>query len=161
MRPFRFSLQSIRVLREQRERDAQQRFGRTMRICEDAACQLQQASEELAAGWDNLCRELSAGVAAMKLLKIRGWCNVLEHRQKQRRTALLNAQRDMDDAWRDVMLATRDREAMDRYHDKRRRAYDREAGREEQKMLDELGVRRAVTPGALRGGRPRGEINEL
>jgi len=159
MRPFRFSLQSIRVLREQRERDAQQRFGETMRVCEEAAYKLQQASEELAAGWDGLCRELATGVAATKLLKNRAWCNVLEQRQKDHRARLLAAQRAMDDAWRDMMLATRDREAMDRFHDKRRRAYDREVQRAEQKVLDELGTRRAFVPLGLRPASPEGELN--
>jgi len=155
MKPFRFSLQSIRVLREQRERDAQQRFGKAMRICEEAAFQLQQASDELAAGWDSLCRELAAGVAAMKLLKVRAWCNVLEQRQKDRRARMLVARREMDEAWRDMMLATRDREALDRYHDKLRRKYDGAVQREEQKLLDELGVRRAH----LRPPVPEGEWN--
>jgi flagellar export protein FliJ len=152
MKPFRFSLQSIRVLREQRERDAQQQFGAAMRLCEEATFQLQQASDDLAAGWDSLCQELSSGVPATKLLKSRAWCNVLEQRQKDWRARLLNAQRVMDEAWRDMMLATRDREALDRYHDKSRRAYDRVAQREEQKTLDELGARRAFVPGALRRG---------
>ena len=56
----------------------------------------------------------------------------------------------MDDAWREMMRATRDREALDRYHDKCRRAYDLEAQRDAQKMLDELGIQRALSPGAFR-----------
>jgi flagellar export protein FliJ len=159
MKPFRFSLQSIRVLREHRERDAQQRFGQAMRLCEEAAFQLQKASDELAEGWDALCRELASGVAAMKLLKTRAWCNVLEQRQKDRHTRLLNTRRDMDVAMREMMLAKRDREALDRYHDKLRRAYDREAQREDQKALDEIGVRRSLLPGILRGGVLENDFN--
>ena len=64
MKPFRFSLQSIRVLREQKEREAQQRFADAMRACEEAAFQLQESSDALAAGWGALCEELSEGVAA-------------------------------------------------------------------------------------------------
>ena len=153
MKPFRFSLQSIRALREQKEQTAQQRFADAMRACEEAAFQLQAASDELAEGWNSLCEELSAGVAATKLLRTRAWCNVLELRQKERSAALQNARRAMDAAWRDMMLATRDRETLDRYHEKCRRAYDRDAQREEQKRLDELGVRRATAPGLLSGTR--------
>jgi flagellar export protein FliJ len=149
MKPFRFRLQSIRTLREQKERDAQRWFGDAMRLCEEAAIQLQAASEELAAGWTALCEELSVGVTATRLLRTRAWCNVLELRQKERRAALLDAQRAMDDAWRVMMLATRDRQAMDRYHDKCRHAHERLAQREQQKVLDELGLRRSVAPGLL------------
>lgn len=157
MKPFRFSLQSIRVLRQHKERNAQQRFAEAMRACEEAAFQLQEASEQLAAGWTSLCEELSAGVTATRLARTRAWCNVLESRQKDRSSALQSARQAMNAAWREMMLATRDREALDRYRDKCRRAYDREAQREEQKRLDELGIRRAVIPGLLPGSHRLGK----
>jgi flagellar export protein FliJ len=151
MKPFRFSLQSLRVLREQKERLAQQRFAEALRVCEEAAFQLHLASEELAAGWTALCEELSTGVAATKLLRSRAWCNVLELRQKERASTLQSARRAMDAAWREMMLATRDREVLETYHDKCRLAYDREVQREEQKRLDEVGVRRGMVPGRFAG----------
>jgi len=157
MKPFRFSLQSIRILREQKEREAQQRFADAMRACEEAAFQLQESSDALAAGWGALCEELSEGVAATKLLRTRAWCNVLEHRQKESAAALQSARRAMDAVWREMMLATRDREVLDRYHDKCRRAYDRDAQREEQKRLDELGLRRVTTLSLLSGTRRGGK----
>jgi flagellar export protein FliJ len=159
MKRFRFALQPIRVLREQRERTTQQRFAEAMHACEEAAFELQEASEALAAGWTALCEELSAGVAATRLVRTRAWCSVLEHRQKERNESLNRARRAMDAAWREMMLATRDREALDRYHDKCRRAHDRETQREEQKTLDELGVRRAWSPGMP--GNRRSRLEDL
>jgi flagellar export protein FliJ len=160
MKPFRFPLQSIRALREQKEQIAQQQFADAMRACEEAAFQLQAASEELAAGWTSLCEELSAGVAATKLLRTRAWCNVLEERQKERALTLQHARRVMDAAWRHMMAARRERETLDCYRDKCRRAYDLAAQREEQKQLDDLGVRGAVAPGLLTGAPRRGR-NQL
>ena len=156
MKPFRFPLQPIRVLREQKEQVAQQRFAQAMLACEEAAFQLQTASEELAAGWTSLCEELSTGVTATRLLRTRAWCNVLELRQKERNAALQHARRLMDAAWREMMLATRDRESLDRFHDKCRLAYDREAQREEQKLLDEIGVRRSTLRGLVPHSRGEG-----
>ena len=72
MKPFKFSLESVRVLREQKERTAQQRFAEAMRACEEAALYLQKASDELALGWTHLCRELGTGVTATGLFKTRG-----------------------------------------------------------------------------------------
>ena len=157
MKPFRFPLQSIRVLRERKEQVAQQRFAQAMLACEEAAFQLQTASDALAAGWNSLCEELSTGVVATRLIRTRAWCSVLEQRQKDRATALQHARRLMDAAWKEMMLATRDREALDRYHDKCRRAHDREVQRDDQKHLDELGVRRSLTPGLLPDARRNGE----
>jgi flagellar export protein FliJ len=153
MKRFQFSLQPIRVLREQKERSTQQRFAEAMQACEEATYELHQASDALAEGWTSLCQELSTGVTATKLMRTRAWCSVLEHRQRERAETLTRARRAMDAALREMMLATRDREALDRYHDKCRRAHDREVQREEQKALDELGVRRAFTPGGLGNSR--------
>jgi len=158
MKRFQFPLQPIRVLREQRERAAQQRYADALRLCEDAAFQLQRASDELASSWESFCDELAAGVSASKLHQTRAWCDVLEIRQKQQDAALKAARVAMNAAWRELMTATRDREALDRYHDKCLRAHEREVQREEQKQLDELGLRLTLNGGGLRGlQRPGGK----
>jgi flagellar export protein FliJ len=144
MKPFRFSLQSLRVLREQKEQLAQKHYTETLQTCEAAAAQVKHASDELAACWTTLCNKLSDGVNATELLRTRAWCNVLEMRLKERATALEAARREVDAVWREMMLATRDREALDRFHDKRRRTYDQETQRAEQKNLDELALTAAV-----------------
>lgn len=149
MKPFRFSLQPIRVIREQKEQKAQKAFGDAMRLYDDAAFQLQTASDELVAGWNALCREMGSGVHASQLTKTRAWCNVLELRQKERAEALQRAKRAMEAAMQQMLLATRDREAIDNYHDKRRSEYERDVQRHEQKELDELGLRRTSATNAL------------
>jgi hypothetical protein len=64
--------------------------------------------------------------------------------EKQRDAELKAARLAMNDAWREMTLATREREALDRYHDTCRRAFDRGAQHQEQKRLDELGLRLAA-----------------
>jgi hypothetical protein len=49
-----------------------------------------------------------------------------------------------------MMQATRDRETLDRYRDKRKRAHDAAMRREEQKLLDELAVHLIDTSSPLR-----------
>jgi len=84
MRTFRFPLQSLRVLREQKERTAQKRYADALRACDEAAAQLKLAGDELSASWTALARDLATGVTAMELLRARAWCNVLELRLKER-----------------------------------------------------------------------------
>ncbi|HYG23419.1 MAG TPA: flagellar export protein FliJ [Verrucomicrobiae bacterium] len=143
MKAFRFSLQPIRVLREQKEQKSQQAFSRAMRLHEQAALQLKVASDELLAAWNALCRETSAGVNAAQLSRTRTWCNSLELRQKECAEAAQRARRAMDAAMREMLVATRDRKAIDQYHERCRDTYNLAAQREEQKILDELGIRRA------------------
>ena len=148
MRPFRFSLQSLRVLREQKERAAQKHYTEALQACEQAAGRVKAAGDELAACWTTLCDKLTSGVNATELLRTRAWCNVLELRLKERATALEAARHDVDAVWREMMLATHEREALDKFHDTRRKTYDQQAQREEQKQLDELALR--AGPGSPR-----------
>jgi len=149
MKPFRFPLQSLRVLREQKERVAQKHYTEALQACEQAAAQVKRAGDELSNCWSALCDKLSNGVNATDLLRTRAWCNVLELRLKDRTHELETARADVDIVWREMMIATRDREALDKFHDKRRRVYDRDVQREDQKVLDEVALRPNVT---LSGG---------
>jgi flagellar export protein FliJ len=141
MKAFRFPLQPLRVLRERKEQAAQKKYVEALRAVEVAAGELHLASEELAAGWALLCKEMHNGATAVNLVRTRSWCNVLESRQKECAQQLQVAQHALDATMRELMLAKRDREALENYHDKCRRAYDRAAQREEQKRLDELALR--------------------
>jgi flagellar export protein FliJ len=147
MKPFRFPLQPIRVLREQKEQQAQQHYALALNACEEAAARVRAAGEELAACWTTLGDELAAGAEATEVLRTRAWCNVLELRLRERTGALEKARLDVDQVWREMLLATRDREALDRFYDKAHRIYDRDVQRAEQKELDELAL-------ARRGGSP-------
>jgi flagellar export protein FliJ len=141
MKPFHFPLQPVRVLREHKEQQAQQDYVLALHACEDAAERVRAASQDLAAGWTTLGLELAHGTNASVLLRTRAYCNVLELRLKEHTGALEKARLSVDAVWRELVCAARDREALDRYHDKARQAYDRDVQREDQKLLDELGLR--------------------
>jgi flagellar export protein FliJ len=141
MKPFRFTLQSVRVIRERKEQAAQERYAAVLREHELATKQLEQANVQLAAGWEDLCQQVSLGAVASELRRARAWCAALETRQKERAAELQKARYTLDAASRELMVATRDRQAMDRLYDKHRAAHQLEAQREEQKILDEMGLR--------------------
>jgi flagellar export protein FliJ len=150
MKPFRFPLQSLRVLRQQKERAAQQRYAHALKACEEAAARVRATSEELNTCWTTLNNELASGVTGVQLLRTRAWCNVLELKLKERTAALEKARLAVDAAWQEMMLATRDRESLDRFHDKSLKAHDRELQRVEQNNLDELAVQLSGTASPLR-----------
>ncbi len=146
MKPFRFSLQPIRALRQQAEQSARERYAATLRACEEAATGMQQASVELTECWAGLCEKLASGVNSGELLRARAWCNVLELRVNERGSALEAARHAVDAVWEQLMVATREREGLDRLHERRRAAYQRQALAAEQKMLDELALQMAHFP---------------
>lgn len=149
MKRFQFSLAALAVLREQEEQAAQKRYADSLRVCEEAAAKVQTASQELTNCWHDLTGKLSNGAPAVEFLRARAWCNVLELRLKERTSALEQARLKVDAVWQEMLVATRDREALDRFYKKKRRAYDTEVQRKEQKDLDELAIQLAATPGPL------------
>jgi flagellar export protein FliJ len=140
MKAFRFPLEPLRVLRKQKERAAQQRYARSLFACNAAAAQLEKAARELNVGHDLLAKELNNGVSAAKIMNLRTWCMVLEINQHERRAAFTETRRIADLAFQEMSAAMRDREGLDRFYDKARRAHAQEFLREEQKNFDELAV---------------------
>ena len=146
MKAFNFPLESLRTLRKQREQAAQQRYARTLVLCDGAARLLQLAEEELKAGHALLVGELETGATADRIIKLRTWCAVLEIRRNECAAAYAEARRDANDAFRLMTAAAREREALDRFHDKSHTAWQRAFHADEQKMFDELAVQRQAAP---------------
>jgi flagellar export protein FliJ len=140
MKRFQFPLEPLRVLREQNERAAQQRHARALAACAAAEAQLQNAVKKLTEGLDLLTRELSAGASAGQIMNLRTWCLVLEIQKHERAAALMDARGIAENTFKAMLAAMRDREGLDLFRDKLRRAHDFEFRREEQKNFDEMAV---------------------
>jgi flagellar export protein FliJ len=143
MKSFRFPLEPLRVLRRQKERVAQQRYARLLSACNTAAAQLEKATGELTRGREVLTRELNEGVTAARIMNLRTWCMALEIHQHERKAAFTEARRISQLALNEMNAARRDREGLDRFYEKARRAHVREILNEEQKNFDELAVQMA------------------
>jgi flagellar export protein FliJ len=149
MKTFHFSLEPLRVLRQQKEQAAQQKYARVLTACDQAELQLQSATSELAAGWNLLNQGLERGITAARLASLQTWCKVLKIRRNERLAALDETRNAAGLAFREMTLAARDREALDRFYEKSRLAYLHKIDCEEQKTLDELAVQLSSTPGPL------------
>ena len=96
-----------------------------------------------------LVTELGDGAAAAQILGRRAWCETLETRRNELQVALNEAHRAAGTAFREMVVAVRDREALDRFCEKSRRAHQRATQREEQKNFDELAVQMRGADGLL------------
>jgi flagellar export protein FliJ len=138
MKEFTFPLESLRVLRKQKESAAQQRYAKTLDACKKAELLLTDAAVELEAGRSLLERELVNGVAAGTLASLRNGCLVLEIRWRERQAALIEARRVAGLLLREMTLAIREREGLDHFHDRARQAHALEVRRAEQNVFDEM-----------------------
>jgi flagellar export protein FliJ len=148
MKPFRFPLESLRVLRKQRERTAQQRYANALANCRKAETQLQTAVAAWEAGLAHLSAALSSGLSAGQFANLRNGCLVLEIRWREQQAALLEARRVAGLTFQEMAVATREREGLDQFHNRARRTYELQFRRTEQKIFDEMATQSA---GADRG----------
>ncbi len=142
MKRFHFPLQPLRTLREQQEQAAQRHYAEAMRAVEAAEQRVRETLAELESCWSWLRQRMTDGAFTQRLESTRAYCAVLGERSKQEEADLHREQQRLHGAWEALVCATRDREALDRFFEKCRRAYDRQVQRAEQKILDELGRRR-------------------
>ncbi|MGC9941073.1 MAG: flagellar export protein FliJ [Verrucomicrobiota bacterium] len=138
MKEFTFPLESLRVLRKQKERAAQQRYAKALAACKRAETQLVDAAIELESGQHLFGNELNKGITAGHLASLRNGCLVLEIRWRERQAALIEARRVAGLIFREMAVATREREGLDQFHDKARNTYEHNVRRTEQKVFDEL-----------------------
>ena len=149
MKLFKFPLESLRTLRKQKERVAQQHYARALAACDAAAEQLRGANRELVAAWETLVIELTDGAAAAQILGLHTWCATLESRRNELQAVLNEAHHAAGTAFREMVVAARDREALDRFCDKSRRAHEHGVQHEEQKNFDEMAVQMSGANGLL------------
>jgi flagellar export protein FliJ len=141
MKRFRFPLESVRVVREQRERQAMQNYAAAIRAAEAVARRLQALNGRLEECRVYLRGQLAAGSSGRGLAHTRAFVSLLEEGQQKLEIERRAAQAQLQQAWRVLLAATRDCQALDRYHDRLLRVHLGHQAREEQKTLDELGAR--------------------
>jgi flagellar protein FliJ len=138
MKAFRFRLQAVLTLREQAEQVAQQRCARAYAAVESALTRVQSVEAEVDATEQAHRAQLAAGPRAGQLDQLQLYAGLLHERCRQLARELAEARRRADDAQRQLLLATQQREALERLRGRQRRAHDYQAARGEQQTLDEL-----------------------
>lgn len=146
MKPFHFSLESVRTLRRHSEDTASRAYAQALRASERARELLEHCRAELGGSWSELRRQTAVGTSGAELSRLRDWCRMLEGRAAKRATALEEAQREVSAARQKLVLACRERQSLDRLHARSLKAHAREAQREEQRNLDELALQLAQSP---------------
>lgn len=144
MKAFRFSLQAVHTLRQRQEQAALELYAQALRARQQAADNWKKAQQECQLAWRHRQNLLSSGSMAVHIAQSQAHVVVMETRCRECETALHVAQEVAAKHWRLLLEARRKREAVDRFRDRQRGLYEKACGREEQKMLDELGVRRSM-----------------
>jgi flagellar export protein FliJ len=138
MKTFKFRFRAVLVLREQVEREAQQRYARAIAVVNGAAGRLAAAEGALASADQARELRLAAGAPAGELEQARQYSVLLTERRNRFTRELNDARQRAETARQQLAAASQRCEALERLrgHQQRRHAYA--AARAEQKILDEL-----------------------
>jgi flagellar export protein FliJ len=142
MKPFKFTLQPVRTLRLRREQEAMEKYARVLLERARALEQLAGAERALSAGQAEWQRSAQEGCCAAEMARHSSHCDLLAQRRDKQAGLLAEAERQVNAALKQMLLARQQREAVDKFLARQQLAYDRALTREEQKFLDELAQRR-------------------
>jgi flagellar export protein FliJ len=144
MKPFHFSLQAVRTLRQRQEQLALERFTAAVQNREKAVNRLNSVTQQLHAGWSELKALLLQGATAFRIAQIQAYCDSVTTRKKECEVFVNAAHRAMDVAWQTLLTTKQQLDVVVKYYENQRRQYERKVDREEQKALDDMANRRAT-----------------
>ena len=142
MRPFVFRAAAALALRRRQDEEAQRLLAAAESRRQTAARRLEAARHELEATCTRgLEEERRAGDLALRVW-YRNWIAGQRAVVERCRLALADREREAQEAAERAVIAHRKREALERYHDRARSAWQDAARRQEQKVIDELATLR-------------------
>jgi flagellar export protein FliJ len=141
MKPFRFTLEAVRTLRQRAEQRAWLHYARLVRRHFEAQDQLRQAECEAGAAWQEAQRRGAGALAALELHRLTAYARQTEQRRHDCVATVAACQSAVDEAARLCREARRQCELVETYYRKQKTNYQRDVFVEEQKILDELAKR--------------------
>ncbi len=142
MKPFRFTLEAVSIVRQRQEQKAMELYGQTLDMRRQAKDALDAVDKELNTCWQQWRRQLADGFAAADAARAHAYHSVLTQRRTDCAKALEAAERRVNAALEDMLQARQQREIVDKFFDKQKAQHQRGVARGEQKFLDDLAGRR-------------------
>ena len=142
MKPFRFTLEPLRVVRERQEREAMERYGQSLMEVNRCKRALADIDQELLWLQEECKRYLLKGAVSAHIVQQQLYGTHLEACRKKALEAIEASEEKAKVAMQAMLQARQEREIVDKFREKQRIIYDRSITVEEQKLLDELAGRR-------------------
>ena len=144
MKAFRFTLQALLTLSEEKEQAVQRRYAQALRDLQTALDHRKAVEQETALWQEHLRRARRTGAVAAQLAQMLGFGCVLEERAREADQEVLLARQKVDQMTQELVNARREREKFDKCRERQRHAYIAGLWKAEQKLLDELATRGRV-----------------
>jgi flagellar export protein FliJ len=142
MKAFRFTLEAVRILRQRQEQQAMENCARALLVRQQAVDLLEAINQRIGSEDEHMRGLLGGGCVAAQAAQAQDHHAWLEKKRRDCLDALEQAERRLSAASQAMLAARRQRELVDVYCEKQLAAHQRLASREEQKIMDEFGLRR-------------------
>jgi flagellar protein FliJ len=142
MKPFHFTLEAVRTLRQRQEQKAMEQYAQALVVRQQALARLDAIKEEINESFRELSSQLAKGCAAAKVAQANEYHRALGKRRDEAIQALGVAERRVNAGLQMMLAARQQREIVEKSREKQKAAYVREQFRAEQKLLDDLAGRR-------------------
>jgi flagellar export protein FliJ len=152
MKPFRFSLQPLLVLRQRREQEAMESYAHALFERAQAMDQMQAAETRLQGAHAEWQQQAQAGGWAAHLARLGQHYESLARRRDEHVALVGAAERKTQASLKEMLIARQQREAVEKCLARQRQAHELARQRLEQKFLDDLaqkadsGISSALTP---------------
>ena len=147
MKKWKFSLESVRTLKERLQQEATQKHATALLQVNAAKAALVETEKEINAAAFVMYSDKGRSTAR-EISQIAQYVSQLEKRRKERLELLIRAEKEVTLAHAQLEKVAREKEILDRLHDRRKSEHQFHMAQQEQKWIDELALR--VKSGLLR-----------
>ena len=138
MKPFRFTLQAVRTLRQRQEQTALKEYAVAALAHQRALDAVQTVQRELESAWGLVEKKTLDGVTAAQLTQLQAHARAVAERVRQAEEALAGTLLAVNRALQKLVAARRQREVVDKLFEKQKLRHQRRVLAAEQKQLDEF-----------------------
>jgi flagellar FliJ protein len=140
MRRFNFKLESVRTLREQSQKQAEQELARELVLREQRAAELTAAEQRVESARDAVAAQPGQLVDGSDLAARQAYIERTERERAGARAVLAQQDGQVALGRKRLEAAARDREILERLKERRRVEHAQEAARSEQATLSEIAI---------------------
>jgi flagellar export protein FliJ len=157
MKPFKFTLEPLRTVRQRQERQAMEAYAMALFERARALKQVQFAERLLAGAQVDWQRSAAEGCPAVEMSRHALHCHDLAGKCLEQHSLFNVAEQTACTRLKEMLLARQQCQAVDKFLVRQRLAYNRELSRQDQKFIDELAQRR-LDPGLAQGFNEKADL---
>ena len=142
MKPFRFTLEAVRTLRQRQEQLAMEQYAQVLAARQQVLVRLDAIQAELNESWHLWRLQLAQSCPASQAAQAHDYQRALSQRRDQAISDLGVAERRVQAALQAMLAARQQTEIVDKSFENQKARHSREEFRHEQKIMDDLAGRR-------------------